>query len=149
MDGALKAVAVLGFSGLIRGACSCTRMLWLAEAMLSLKSTVCFCPRAAETVLFCCVSKRSASAFTEYRPGLSCGKLNRPESPVFTDRLRPFSMSVTVTVAPGMAAPAGSVTEPTIALVVSPWARAGVRSAKVKARRTSGPTAFNLGMPKL
>ena len=95
-------------------------MLSLADAMLSLKSTVCFCPSPADTELFCCASKRSASAFTEYVPGLSCGKLNRPESSVFTDRLRPFSMFVTVTVAPGIAAPVGSVTDPTIALVVSP-----------------------------
>ena len=111
---------MLGFSGLISGACSCTRTLWLADAMLSLKSTVCFCPSPAETELFCCASKRSASAFTEYVPGLSCGKLNRPASSVFTDRFRPFSTLVTVTVAPGIAAPVGSVTEPTMALVVSP-----------------------------
>ena len=37
--------------------------------------------------------------------GLSCGKLNRPASSVFTDRFRPFSTLVTVTVAPEMAAP--------------------------------------------
>jgi hypothetical protein len=36
------------------------------------------------------------------------------------DRLRPFSLLVKVTVAPGIAEPAGSVTAPTIALVVSP-----------------------------
>src|ERR1035438_6240015 len=47
-------------------------------------------------------------------PGLSCGKLNRPASSVFTDRLRPFSMFATVTMAPGIAAPAGSVTDPAI-----------------------------------
>ena len=73
--------------------------------MPSLKSTVCFCPSPAATELFCRVSKPSASAFTEYVPGLSCGKLNRPDSSVFTDRLRPFSALVTVTVAPAIAAP--------------------------------------------
>src|ERR1035438_2588038 len=91
MARAVRAVEVLGFPGLIRGACSCTRMLWLADAILSWKSTVCFCPRLAEVDFFCCDSKRSASAFTEYVPGWSCGKLKRLESSVFTDRFRPVS----------------------------------------------------------
>src|ERR1039458_8883789 len=69
-------------------------------------------------------------------PGLSCGKLNRPASSVFTDRLRPFSMFATVTMAPGIAAPAGSVTDPAIALVVSPCAIAGT-GANVETRKAA------------
>ncbi|SPE38362.1 hypothetical protein SBA6_880012 [Candidatus Sulfopaludibacter sp. SbA6] len=76
-------------------------------------------------------------------PGLSCGKPNRPESSVFTDRFRPVSTLVTVTAAPGIAAPLGSVTDPAIALVVSPCASAGTRIARVKAASTQ-----ILGMPK-
>jgi hypothetical protein len=36
-----------------------------------------------------------------------------------------LSVLVTVTLAPAIAAPVGSLTEPTMALVVSPWAHAG------------------------
>ena len=117
---AVRVVEVLGFSRLISGACSVTWTLSLTDARLSLKSTVCLWPRPADTESFRCASKRSASAFTEYAPGLSCGKLNRPDSSVLTDRWRPSSRFVAVTVTPGMAAPLGSVTEPTMALVVSP-----------------------------
>ena len=39
-------------------------------------------------------------------------------------RFMPFSLLMMVTVAPGIASPAGSVTEPAIALVVSPCAMA-------------------------
>ena len=46
-------------------------------------------------------------------------------------------MLVMVTIAPGIAAPVGSVTEPTIALVVSPCASAGTRRAKSKTTRTT------------
>ena len=88
------------------------------------------------------VSKRFASTLTEYSPGLSCGKLNRPESSVCTDRFSPLSMFVAVTVAPGTAASAGSVTDPAIALVVSPCAITGTLQMK---KRT---IPANLGMPK-
>ena len=55
----------------------------------------------------------------------------------------PLSLPVMVTVAPGIAALAGSVTEPAIALVVSPCAMA--RRQKDSAARTRNPY---LGMPK-
>jgi hypothetical protein len=40
------------------------------------------------------------------------------------------------------------VTEPTIALVVSPWAGAGTRSAKSKAAMRTRFRRIDLGMPK-
>src|ERR1035438_8712900 len=152
---AVSVVAVFGFSGLSNGACSCTTMLSLEDAMFSRKSTVCFCPSSAMTELFCWVAKRSASTFTAYAPGLSCGKLNRPEPSVFADRFRPFSVLAMVTIAPGMAAPVGSVTDPTMALVVSPCALAGVDAGNA-ASATAIPTCStaattlpsNLAMPK-
>ena len=78
MDRAVRVVEVLGFSGLISGTCSCTRMLSVADAMLSLKSTVCFCPRPAETVLFCWVSKAVCFRFHRVRAGLKLRKAKPP-----------------------------------------------------------------------
>ena len=53
-------------------------------------------------------------------------------------------MLVTVTVAPGIAAPAGSVTDPTIALVVSPCASTGTCIAKVKSTMTIRPEGHQI-----
>jgi len=58
------------------------------------------------------------------RTGFSCGKWKRPESSLLALRLSPVSLFVTVTVAPGTAAPLASLTWPMIALVVSPWEKA-------------------------
>jgi hypothetical protein len=55
----------------------------------------------------------------------------------------PFSLLVMLTVAPGIAAPAGSVTEPTIALVVSPCAM-----ARRQQNSTVAIASPILGMPK-
>jgi len=44
MEPASSAVEVFAFSGLISGDCSCTTMLSIADAMFSVKSTVCFRP---------------------------------------------------------------------------------------------------------
>jgi hypothetical protein len=56
--------------------------------------------------------------------------LNRPEESVVALRFSPVSWLVIVTEAPGTAAPLASLTWPTIALVVSPWAKlaSGARS---------------------
>jgi hypothetical protein len=78
-------------------------MVSLARATLRMKSTVCFLPSAEDTASFCCDSKPSASTLTEYGPGFSCGKLNRPESSVAAFRFSPVSLLVTVTVARGTA----------------------------------------------
>src|SRR5580693_3224926 len=79
--------------------------LWFDRAILSVKSTVCFWSSAEVTASFCCGAKPSASTLTEYGPGFSCGKLNRPESSVFALRFSPVSLFVTLTVACGAAAP--------------------------------------------
>src|SRR6266849_1845273 len=119
----VRVVDVLGFCGLISGATSVTVTFWFAVAIFSVKSTVCFWPSPANTVAFSWASNWSASAFTEYGPGLSCGKLNRPALSVFTYRLKPLSVLLMVTLAPAIAAPVGSFTEHTTALVVSPCAQ--------------------------
>jgi len=80
---------------------------------------------------FACGSNLSRSTFTVYKPGLSCGKLKRPASSVLAVRFDPVSLLVMVTVAPGRAAPLGSVTMPRTALVVSPWAQGVPRNRQV------------------
>ena len=118
-----------------------------------MKLTVCFCPRPEETDALICGSKPSASALTEYEPGFNCGKLKRPASSVFALRFDPVSVLMIVTVAPAMAAPLGSTTVPTMALVVSPWARRrsgkqanNARQARRERTRTSTP---KLGTPNI
>ena len=88
-----------------------------------MKLTVCFCPRPETTDALICGSKPSASTLTEYGPGFNCGKSKRPASSVLALRFDPVSVLMIVTVAPAIAAPLGSTTVPTMALVVSPWAR--------------------------
>jgi hypothetical protein len=58
-----------------------------------------------------------------YGPGFNWTKLKRPASSVIVRRFDPVSVLMIVTVAPGRAAPLGSATVPTIALVVSPCPR--------------------------
>src|SRR5439155_25197048 len=108
------------------------------------------------TVSFSWASNWSASAFAEYGPGLSCGKLNRPALSVFTDRVRPLSVLLMVTLAPAIAAPVGSLTEPTTALVVSPCAQsaAGDKTETANASnsnrsvRAASLGFIELGIPK-
>ncbi len=153
---AFRVVEVFGLSGLIGASRSVTVTLWLEAAICSVKSAACFCPRPAITGFFSCAANPSASTFTEYGPGLSCGKLNRPAPSVCADRLNPFSTLVTVIFAPAMAAPAGSLIDPTIAAVVSPWPLAGARATRrVKitnavtlAMRRAARSGSYLGMPK-
>lgn len=88
----------------------------------------------------------SAEARIEYPPGLSCGKLNRPSALVFTLRLAPFSVLTIVTVAPEIAAPDASDTDPSIALVVSPWPHAG--QAAKRSQKAHVKIRVNLVMTK-
>src|ERR1019366_4347192 len=150
---ALSVVEVFGFSGLTRGASPVTVTSPFAEASFSMKLTVCLCPRPEETDSLICDSKPSTSALTEYEPGCNCGKLKRPAASVFTLRFDPVSVPMIVTVAPAMAAPLGSTTVPTMALVVSPWAirdseRWPKNTRQVSKERTRNHIAI-LGTPNL
>jgi hypothetical protein len=112
------------------------------------KLTVCFCPRPEKTDGLICGSKPSTSTLTEYEPGCNCGKLKRPASSVSALRFDPVSVLNMVTVAPAMAAPLGSTTAPTMALVVSPWARR--RSGKqVKDARQARKERIRIGALEL
>ncbi len=150
---AFRVVDVFGFCGLMSAASSVTVMFWFAVAIFSVKSTVCFWPSPANTESFCWASNWSASAFTEYGPGLSCGKLNRPALSVFTDRVRPVSALLMVTLAPAIAPLVGSLTEPTMALVVSPCAQSALgdktETASASNRGNRKARAVSLGFRKL
>src|SRR5262249_35270473 len=158
MTRAFRVVDVFGFCGLTSATSSVTVTFWLAVAIFSVKSTVCFWPSPANTASFSWASNRSASAFTEYGPGLSCGKLNRPALSALTDRLRPLSVFLMVTLAPAMAEPVGSLTEPTTALVVSPCAQnaSGDKTETASASNSGNRRVrmawlgrIKLGLPKL
>src|SRR5450631_2808462 len=57
-------------------------------------------------------AKPTASAVTEYSPEFTSEKLYRPSWPVLTERLIPVAVAVSITLAPGTAAPDGSVSTP-------------------------------------
>ena len=87
-----------------------------------MKLTVCFCPRPAEHRTTGLRLEALASALTVYGPGFNCGKLKRPASSVIGAALRSRLGADDRYRGAGMAPPLGSVTVPTMALVVSPCA---------------------------
>ena len=140
---AFRVVEVLGFSGLMSGACSVTRTFLARGGEAELEIDGLPLPEPAGTELFCCGAKRSASAFTEYMPGLSCGKLKRPESSVVHGSSEAVGLIDDGHVQrPAIAAPVGSVTDPTMALVVSPWAHAGTEEAGSRISGKRQPMQF-------
>jgi hypothetical protein len=65
-------------------------------------------------------------------------------------RFAPVSKLTTVTAARGKAAPLGSTTVPTMALVVSPWARRPLgQSAKDASHAITKPKRMKLGYPNI
>ena len=130
---------MFAFSGLRMGASLRISIVCFDCAILRVKSTVCFWPSAEDTASFCSDSKPAASTLTEYVPGFSCAKLNRPEISVLALRFSPVSLFVIVTVARGTPAPVASLTWPMIALVVSPCEK--VTSGK---RKWNDPTKTNI-----
>jgi hypothetical protein len=101
----VSVVVVFGFSTLISGASLITVMSACAAVIFNVKLTVLVSPNPAATDAFTWSSNPGAWARTEYAPGRSSGKLNRPDSSVRACRRTPVSPFVTVTVAPPTAPP--------------------------------------------